>query len=214
MDKKIELLADQPADVEVSEPKLLAHAYRDYERYQLVLHREGESSLRQERDVIRAGDVVGVLVVDVERDEVVLIRQFRLAAHLATGNGDMMEIVAGRVDPGEEPRAAARRECLEESGLRPRTLTEIYDMLPTPGLTDERIILFIAMVDVEKLPTRAGLAHEDEDTRPMRVSIDDALEALRLGQFKNALTITALQWLQINRGSVIDMAPHLARDDA
>jgi hypothetical protein len=47
----------------------------------------------------------------------------------------------------------------------------------------------------------------------MRVTIDDALEGLRLGQFKNALTITALQWLQINRGSVIDMAPRLSRDD-
>jgi len=213
MDKKIELLADQSANVEVSEPKLLARAYRNYERYQLVLHRDGEEPLRQERDIVRAGDVVGVLVVDVERDEVVLIRQFRLAAHLANGNGDMMEIVAGRVDPGEEARAAARRECLEEIGLRPRTLTEIYDMLPTPGLTDERIILFIAMVDAEKLPARAGLAHEDEDTRPVRVRIDDAFEALRLGQFKNALTITALQWLKINHGSVIDMAGRLPRDD-
>ena len=210
---KIEDIADQPASVDVSEPELLARGFRTYERYQVVLHIPGEKSLRQERDIVRAGDVVGVLVVDVERDEVILIRQFRLAAHLATGNGDMMEIVAGRVDPGEEARAAARRECLEEVGLRPRTLTEIYDMLPTPGLTDERIILYLAMVDAENLPARAGLAHENEDTRPMRVRIDDALEALRLGQFKNALTISALQWLQINRGSVIDMAPRLPRDD-
>lgn len=213
MDRAAKPPADLPADVEVSGPTLLARGYRDYERYDLVLHRPDEKPLRQQRDLIRGGDVVGVLVVDVERDEVVLIRQFRLAAHLANGNGDMMEIVAGRVDPGEEARAAARRECLEEVGLKPRTLTEIYDMLPTPGLTDERIILFMAMVDAEKLPARGGLAHEDEDTRPMRVTIDNALEALRLGQFKNALTITALQWLQINRGAVIDMASRLSSDD-
>lgn len=206
MDKKIETISDQPATVEVSEPELLAQAFRDYERFELVLHRAGEASLSQQRDVVRAGDVVGVLAVDVARDEVVLIRQFRLAAHLANGNGDMIEIVAGRVDPGEEPRAAARRECLEEIGLKPRSLVELFDFLPTPGLTDERIILFIALIDAEKLPARGGLLHEDEDTRPMRVTIDDALEALRLGQVKNALTIMALQWLAINRGSVIDMA--------
>lgn len=206
MDKKIETISDQPATVEVSEPTLLARAFRNYERYELVLHRSGETSLNQQRDVVRAGDVVGVLAVDVARDEVVLIRQFRLAAHLANGNGDMIEIVAGRVDTGEEPRAAARRECLEEIGLKPRSLVELFDFLPTPGLTDERIILFIALVDAEKLPSRAGLLHEDEDTRPMRVTIDDALEALRLGQIKNALTIMALQWLAINRGAVIDLA--------
>lgn len=206
MDKKIETIADQPASVEVSKPELLARAFRNYERFELVLHRAGETSLSQQRDVIRAGDVVGVLAVDAARDEVVLIRQFRLAAHLANGNGDMIEIVAGRVDPGEEPRAAARRECLEEIGLKPHSLVELFDFLPTPGLTDERIILFIGLVDAEKLPPRAGLVHEDEDTRPMRVTIDDALEALRLGQIKNALTITALQWLAINRGSVIDLA--------
>jgi ADP-ribose pyrophosphatase len=205
MDKKLEAIADQPATVEVSEPEVLAKGFRTYEHYELVLHRVGEASLRQQRDVVRGGDVVGVLAVDVARDEVVLIRQFRLAAHLANGNGDMIEIVAGRVDPGEEPRAAARRECLEEIGLKPRSLVELYDLLPTPGLTDERVILYIAMVDAEKLPLRAGLAHEDEDTRPIRVPIDDALEALRLGRIKNALTITALQWLQINRGAVMDL---------
>ena len=97
MDKKIETISDQAATVEVSEPELLAQAFRDYERFELVLHRAGEASLKQQRDVVRAGDVVGVLAVDVARDEVVLIRQFRLAAHLANGNGDMIEIVA--VDP-------------------------------------------------------------------------------------------------------------------
>lgn len=212
-ERRIGKIADLPAKVEVSEPQLLARGFRDYERYELLLHREGEPSLRQQRDIVRGGDVVGVLAVDVERDEVVLIRQFRLAAHLANGKGDMLEIVAGRVDPGEEPRAAARRECLEEIGIRPRSLTPLYDMMPTPGLTDERIILYIAIVDAGNVPERGGLAHEDEDTRPMRVRIGDAFEALRLGQFQNALTITALQWLRINRDSVIDMAPRLPRDD-
>ena len=66
---------------------------------------------RSTRDVVRVGRVVVIVPVDLERDEVVLIRQFRLGAHLAIGQGDLVELPAGRVEHGEELVDAARREC-------------------------------------------------------------------------------------------------------
>ena len=105
-------LSDRPADVTVSAPQLLAEGYRPYQRYQLTLRGEG-GPLAQTRDVILAGKVVAVLPVDLARDEIVLLRQFRLPAHLATGQGEMIETVAGRVETDEQPPAAARRECIE-----------------------------------------------------------------------------------------------------
>ena len=55
----------------------------------------------QERDVLFASKVVVVLPIDLARDEIVLVRQFRLPAHLANKKGDVIEFVAGRVDPNE-----------------------------------------------------------------------------------------------------------------
>ena len=66
--------------------------------------------VEQQRDVLLAGKVVAVLPLDLARDEIVLIRQFRLSAHLANGRGDMVEIVAGRVEPDESAgRSGAAR---------------------------------------------------------------------------------------------------------
>ena len=59
-----------------------------------------------------------MLPVDVTRGEVVLLQQFRLAAHLANGNGSLFEIVAGHVEANDSPLETARRECVEEIGVR------------------------------------------------------------------------------------------------
>ena len=113
----------------VSAPRQLAAGYRPYERYQVTLTGDDGAPLTQTRDLIRGGLVVAVLPVDLGRDEVVLIRQFRLAAHLANGLGGLLEIVAGRVEDGEAAAAAAHRECVEEIGVAPAQLVELFRYL-------------------------------------------------------------------------------------
>ena len=100
----------------------------------------GPKSPAQRREVLRAGACVGVICVDLAREALVLIRQFRLPAHLATGEGDLAEIVAGRVEPGEALDAAARREVKEETGLDAGAMVELYAFLPTPGIVDEHAL--------------------------------------------------------------------------
>jgi ADP-ribose diphosphatase len=193
-------IADRKADVTLEAPSLIGRGFMRYERYELSVNRDGEPALRQQRDVLSANRVAAVLPVDLERGQLVLIHQFRLAAHLATGRGEMVEIVAGRVEPGEAASVAACRECLEEIAVAPDRLVELYSVLPTPGLTDEVVTFFLGFVDAAQVPARAGAAEEDEDTRPFVVSIDDALAALEQGQVANGLMITALQWLALHRG--------------
>ena len=72
-------LADRAADITLSAPELLATGYLDYQRYRLTLKGEDHAPLAQTRDVLRGGKGVVVLPVDLARDEIVLIRQFRLA---------------------------------------------------------------------------------------------------------------------------------------
>lgn len=198
-------MEDRPARVEVEGPELLAKGFRPYERYRLVLHHPDGSSDAQVRDLVRGGQVVGVLGYDPARDLVVLIRQFRLSAHLSRGRGDLVEIVAGMVEKGEDPEAAARRECEEEAGVAPRALLPMLSFTPTPGVTDEQAQLFLGILDASRLPERAGSAAETETTRPFAVPVDEALAAIGAGRCINGFLILALQWLALNRARLPEL---------
>jgi ADP-ribose pyrophosphatase len=143
---------------------------------------------------------VAVLPIDLARDEIVLIRQFRLPAHLANGRGDMIEIVAGRVEPGERLAEAAQRECIEEIGVAPTELVELFSYLTTPGISDEEVTVFLAAVDASRVPGHAGTVTEGEQIQTIRVSIDVALAALAQGGMHNGPLVIALQWLALNHG--------------
>jgi ADP-ribose pyrophosphatase len=195
-------LADLPADVAVSQPELLAKGYCDYQRYRLTLTGTDGATHTQTRDILLAGKVVAVLPIDLVRDEIVLIRQFRLTAHLANGRGDMIEAVAGRVEAGESLLEAARRECTEEIAVAPTVLVELFSYLTTPGLTDEEVTVFLAAVDASRVPERSGAAAEGEQIKTFRVSIDAALTGLSAGKMRNGPLSIALQWLALNRNRI------------
>ena len=195
-------IADDRADVVVAGREVLAEGFRRYER--LRVRRSGENVPRP-LDVLRSGPAAAVLPIDPGRDEVVLLRQFRLAAHLANGRGNLVEIVAGHVEADEQPAEAARRECVEEIGVAPGLLVELFTYLTSPGMSDEEITLFLGVVDASGVPERAGAAAEHEETVPMRVPIDAALAALAAGTVRNGPLIIALQWLALNRGRLSEI---------
>ena len=190
-------IADQAADVALNEPELLAKGFRAYKRYRLAITSEDGALIEQTRDVVDGGKVVAVLPIDLARNEIVLIRQFRLPAHLRNGKGDLVEIVAGRVEPGEALAVAARRECAEEIGVEPTVLAELFSYLTTPGLTDEEVTVFLAAIDASRVAacTQTG----GEMIRTLRVPIDAALDALAHNAIRNGPAIMALQWLALNR---------------
>ena len=195
-------IADDRADVVIAGREVLAEGFRRYER--LRVRRSGENVPRA-LDVLRTGPAAAVLPIDPGRDEVVLLRQFRLAGHLANGRGNLVEIVAGHVEADEQPAEAARRECVEEIGVAPGLLVELFTYLTSPGMSDEEITLFLGVVDASGVPERAGAAAEHEETVPMRVPIDAALAALTAGTVRNGPLIIALQWLALNRGRLSEI---------
>jgi len=192
-------LADKTANVTLSAPQSLGKGFFDYQRFRVTL-----PAGTQTRDVLRAGKVIAVLPLDVERGEIVMIRQFRPAAHLATGKGKTVEIVAGRVEKGESLAESARRECQEEIGVAPKAMVELFSYLPTPGLTDEEVTLFVASVDASQVPERTHPT-EGEYISVLRVPIDAALAALATGKMHNGPLVLGLHWLALNRGRVADM---------
>jgi ADP-ribose pyrophosphatase len=160
---------------------------------------DGSLTARIERDILRSGSVVGILPIDLDRDEVVLIRQFRLGSHIALGKGAMIELPAGRVGLDETAEQAARRECYEEIGVRPRWLQPLFAVMPAPALSDECMTLYAASIDASQIKDRGGCEHEDENMETIRVSIDAAMEMLANRGFHNSLVIIGLQWLALNR---------------
>ena len=197
-------LADRAADVVLSPPEVLAKGYRDYLRYHVTISGADGTPVEQTRDLVVTGKAVAVLPIDLARGEIVLVRQFRLAAHLANGRGSLIEPVAGRVDPGEQPAETARRECTEETGVTPSVLVELFRFLPTPGLTDEEVIVFLAAVDasqVVKLPR----SPDGEQIETLCVPIDAVLAALGDGTVHEGPLLISLQWLALNRGRLADL---------
>jgi ADP-ribose pyrophosphatase len=196
-------LSDRALAAQVEGPELLANGYRPYERFRVTLPNSDAGV--HERDIVRVGKVVAIVAVDLKRDEIVLVREFRIGAHLATGRGDLVQVPAGRVEKDERLIDAARRECLEEAGVEPTKLVELFGVMPSPAMSDEHHTYFLASVDASKVPEKAGLAAEREETRPIRVKIDDALAAMNSGSMQYGAARFGLQWLQINRGRLAEL---------
>lgn len=202
----VQRLGDHEVELELSGPTPLGDGFRPYQRFIVTLPGSEGAALTQVRDILRVGAVVGVLAYDPAEQVLVLIRQFRLAAHLATGRGELVEIAAGHIEEADvAPHAAARRECREELGVEPYALMPMMDFMPTPGVTDEHATLFLALIDSNKVPSEAGEPEEMELTHPFLLPVEAAMVALTApapGLIGNVFTLTTLQWFALNRSRV------------
>ncbi|GLQ39862.1 hypothetical protein GCM10007908_34820 [Rhizobium albus] len=156
------------------------------------------------RELLVTHRTAAVLPYDQRSGDIILLRQFRLAAHLRTGRGMMIEIVAGAVDAGEDIEAAALRELTEETGLVAERLHWAADFLPSPGMSDEYATLFVAPVDATALHAQAG-TDEGETIFPFRVSLKDAIAAADAGHITNGFTLIALNWFDRHHTRFVDL---------
>ena len=104
------------------------------------------------RIVRHAGSAV-MMAVD-EKKRILLVRQYRLPAGMA-----MWELPAGRLDPGEKPLQAAKRELIEETGYRARKWRKLASFYASPGYVAEKMTIFLATDLI------AGEAQPMEDER-------------------------------------------------
>ena len=117
---------------------------------------------------------------------VILVRQYRFAV-----NQWLWELPAGSVDDGEEPEAAARRECHEEIGQVPRAVMRLGTFLPTPGYCDEEMVFF--KVSSLETPDRPATRDEDEDIEVKTFMIADVRDMIRRGEISDMKTIVGLR---------------------
>ena len=131
--------------------------------------------------VVHPGAVAMVPLLDATH--VLLVRQWRTAAGRA-----LLEIPAGTLAPGEEPRACAARELMEEVGYRPGRLTPLYATYLAPGYSSEMLHVFLA----EEL-TPEKLAHDvDENLEVVSLTWDEIDILLKEGSFADSKTLAGL----------------------
>lgn len=131
------------------------------------------------RDIVTHPGSVVVLPVFPNGD-ILLIRQYRHTI------GDFLwELVAGRVEAGEAPAVAARRELLEETGYTARRFRRLLVAFPTPGFVSESMTLYVA----EGL--REGVSRPDADEKIImrRFSRKELENWLRRGTLRDAKSI-------------------------
>lgn len=144
---------------------------------------------RAEREVVRHPGAAAVLPIWLRErpggtvPTVVLLRQYRYAA-----GGELWEVPAGTLEPGESPEACGIRELREEAGLEAGRLRPLASFFTTPGFSDERIHLFLAT------GLRAVRADPEPEERIRReeIPLERALAMVRDGEVADAKTICAL----------------------
>jgi ADP-ribose pyrophosphatase len=195
-------------DVRVIRRERVCNSYLKVEALNLD-HRRFDGSWLGEirREVVRRGKAVAVLLYDPDHDKVVLIEQFRVGAYIAGRSPWLTELVAGLVEPGENPLEVARRETREEAGCEVADLIPLYDYIVSPGCMDETVTMYCGRVDSTTADGHHGLAAEGEDIRVVVKSFDEAWAALNAGGLDNSITVIGILWLKVHRDELRQQWP-------
>ena len=118
-----------------------------------------------------------------EDGTIALVRQWRYPIGRYS-----LEISAGRIETGQSPEETALRELEEEMGLRAREMQKLSEFHVAPGWCEEKIHVYLA----RGLEASKQRLDDDEEIEVVRLSFDDALERVRLGEIDDAKSIITL----------------------
>ena len=143
--------------------------------------------LHSERDVIRHNGSVVILAIDKSKSKkdpwIVMERQYRHAA-----NQFLWELPAGKMDAGEEPLAAAKRELAEETGYSARNWQPLVEYWASPGFLGETMKVFLA----EGLIAGDATPEEDEKIDFRLVKLSEVLKMMKKGAIHDGKTLVSV----------------------
>lgn len=141
-----------------------------------------------DHEIYHHGPAAAVLLYDPARRVVMLVRQFRLAAYFGDGSRDMLEACAGMLD-GDDPEACARREALEETGVRIAAARHAFDAFTSPGGVTEKLGCFVAAYGAGDRVGAGGGVDADEHIEVVEIGYEQAEAMIASGAIRDAKTI-------------------------
>lgn len=136
------------------------------------------------REVVEHPGAVAILALD-DQSRVILVRQYRQPAAQV-----MLEIPAGKLEPGENPLDCAKRELNEETGLQSGSWQELGCFYLSPGFCNEKIHIFLARdLSEAALPIASD---EDETVEVISMPLTNLLKLVERGELKDAKTVISL----------------------
>ncbi len=146
-----------------------------------VTHKLDDGSLHY-RQIVRHPGAVTILPM-VDEEHVCLIRNYRVSV-----DEILIELPAGTREPDEAPEATAHRELIEETGYEAGQLSLLHRFLLSPGILDERMLLFLA-TDLRVVGSNREVGEEIEN---LVVPFADAIEMIQDGRIQDAKTIIGI----------------------
>jgi len=143
------------------------------------------------REIIKHPGAVAILAITAD-DKIVMVEQYRKALEKI-----IVEIPAGKLEPGEDPLQCAKRELEEETGYVSKEMEHLISFYTSPGFADELVHLYIAK-GLEQKEDAAGL-DEDEFVNLIELTLEEAKQLLQEKKIYDAKTAYAVQYLQLQK---------------
>lgn len=140
------------------------------------------------REVVKHNGAVAICALTPDQ-QVILVKQYRKALEQ-----ELLEIPAGKLEPGEDREFAAMRELEEETGYKAKKLTLIGEVYGTPGFSNEKISVYFA----DNLVEGKVNLDEDEFVEKVLYSLDDVKKAVEARTIEDAKTFIAFQHLLLH----------------
>ena len=128
----------------------------------------------------------GVILPVFENGEILLVQQYRYPIR-----GDVLELPAGKLDPGEDPKQCAERELREETGYVAQRWTHLTTLMTTPGFCDERLHIYMAR-ELSKSPQGQSLEEGEQTIKLLRMPLVEAIAMIERGEIADGKTIVGI----------------------
>ncbi len=151
------------------------------------------------REIEDHGAAVSVLAYNPTRRTAILVSQFRVPAFMTLAQERVLEAIAGGIEESD-PDACARREAMEEAGLRLRALEHVTTAWTMPGISTERVDLYLAVYGEEdRLGEGGGVADEHEDITVVELPLDELAALVDDRRLDDMKTLVLVQTLRLRR---------------
>ena len=187
--------------IRVKEEKVLSDDWYLLKKTTFDFRRSNGSWQTLSRETYDRGNGAVILLVNFEKQTLILTRQFRFPAFVnGLADGMLLEACAGLLD-SDQPEETIRREVMEETGFRIGAPQKLFELYMSPGSVTERLFFFLAEYEhADKISPGGGDHHEGEDIEIVELGFDQAFAMMERAEILDAKTLILLQHLALWRG--------------